>query len=150
MCGAGRSGTIGSSNVDDVPANEFWHSHAAAFHDYATNVDTTGWRMFTQFAAVSVLLPDILTRVESVLRYYDFDVDEWHACYPTTGDNVTTTDHDVNTVGKDALPIFIGLPNTYKDWKRRVEAWAVSTNTAPEKQAPRVIQCLRGEAWAAT
>ena len=113
----GGLGLLGAQTLATFPANEFWHSHAAAFHDYATNVDISGWRTFTQFAAVAVLLPDILTRVEAVLRYYDFDVHEWHACYPTTGDNVTTTDHDVNTVGKDALPIFLGLANTYKDWK---------------------------------
>ena len=63
----GGLGLLGAQTLATFPANEFWHSHAAAFHDYATNVDTSGWRMFTQFAAVSILLLDILTHVESML-----------------------------------------------------------------------------------
>ena len=46
--------------------------------------------------------------------------------------------------------MFDGGTGTYREWRRRVSAWSVYTSLEPEKQAPKMLQCLRGEAWRVT
>jgi len=53
-------------------------------------------------------------------------------------------------VSKDALPVFSGLPGTYREWKRRVQAWVGGTNVEPNRQGNRILQALKAEAWSAT
>ena len=50
-------------------------------------------------------------------------------------------------MAKDSIATFDGTPGTYKEWKRRINAWRGTTDTAPEKKGLRVVQALKGDAW---